>query len=146
MLAPTPTVIVAPLQIRLLSQIGTIEIAMQWSAWADADGVGHPRFQLMLAQPGPDKRSALHRKFEPRLLGVVPRYLPAPHCGVRHAAERARSGATISGHSQRPATERLGICGDGLLDPQDSWGPRGRRWRRLQIVRYDAATHWRTLS
>ena len=46
--APSPSVLVAPFGIRLLSQTSWLEVAMHWSAWTDPDGVGSARFQQLL--------------------------------------------------------------------------------------------------
>lgn len=47
---PAPYVTVAPFQIALKPDDGTLDIEVQWAAWTDSDGIGHARFQRMLAE------------------------------------------------------------------------------------------------
>lgn len=46
---PNANVLVAPFTVRLLSLTSEIEISVHWSAWTDPAGVGHTRFQQLLA-------------------------------------------------------------------------------------------------
>ena len=47
---PAPRVIVAPFQIALKPDDGTLEIEVQWSAWTDSDGIGHLRFVRLMSE------------------------------------------------------------------------------------------------
>ena len=49
-LGPTTLLVVAPLVITLKPQTGWLQVAVQWSAWTDEDGVGRARFQRMRAE------------------------------------------------------------------------------------------------
>jgi len=46
---PGSNVLVPPFAARLLMTTGELDFALHWSAWTDADGVGHGRFQRMFA-------------------------------------------------------------------------------------------------
>ncbi|MEJ7599348.1 MAG: SUMF1/EgtB/PvdO family nonheme iron enzyme [Kofleriaceae bacterium] len=151
---PSPNRVVAPLQITLKPDDGTLEVAVQWSAWTHSDGVGHPRFQRMLAElaaagwtltkrPEPsslDWRSWAKQAPVIALPGPVSSPTVADTIWVRRAAARVVLG--IDASAREALVTRLVVADREAVDREGTlgWGEYDEPNRRAEISSFLATS------